>query len=111
MARVAPSSTSLYGQTLTFALTTLASPIRQKSAMTTPSARKALAPMTDFLPITASFTTAPGPISYAVFCLKKKRDRGTRNVELKTFVTKPTDVQRKRLMIDTIDLPRRHLRS
>src|SRR6266508_234477 len=63
MASVAPSSTSLYGHTLTLVLTTLASPILQKSAMTTPSARKALAPMAVFRPITASLTTAPGPIS------------------------------------------------
>src|SRR6266508_4897375 len=63
MASVAPSSTSLYGQTFTLALTTLPSPIRQKSATTTPSARNALARTTLLRPITASLTTAPGPIS------------------------------------------------
>ena len=61
VASVAPSSTSLYGQTLALALTTLDSPILQKSPTTTPSARKALAPMAAFRQTMASLMVAPGP--------------------------------------------------
>src|SRR3972149_4981740 len=61
LARAAAPSTSLYGQTLALALTTLDSPILQKSPTTTPSARKALAPMAAFRQTMASLMVAPGP--------------------------------------------------
>ena len=60
-ASVAPSSTSLYGQTFTLALSSLDSPIFEKSPTTTPSARKALARTVAPRPTMASFSTAPGP--------------------------------------------------
>jgi hypothetical protein len=63
MARVAPSSTSLYGQTFALALITLDSPILQKSPMTTPSDRNAFPRTEVFRPTMASLTTAPGPTS------------------------------------------------
>lgn len=60
--RTAPSSTTLWGQTLTFALTTASIPTRQWSLITARSARNAPDSMTQSEPMTFSRYRAPFPI-------------------------------------------------
>src|SRR3990170_3654845 len=61
-ARIAPSSTLLYGQTFTPALTVLPLPMRQLSLITAPSARYAPSFISDLLATTFSCSTAFCPI-------------------------------------------------